>query len=119
MTVQPVWIFQPNEEEYWLEPVAKGAAFLDEKHPEWATKINISKLLMQHGHACILGQLYGQYDLGAVAVGLRNKDDQYRTTPLEDELGFHTTFTGRMPDHIAWTWLRRLWIAEVRKRTAA
>jgi hypothetical protein len=43
------------------ERVAAGAAYLDEHHPGWVERIDLSKLnLGECGH-CVLGQLFGDF----------------------------------------------------------
>ncbi len=37
--------------------VAKGAAFLDKKVPDWAGTIKVKKIVMESNDDCILGQL--------------------------------------------------------------
>ena len=47
-----------EDERLCAERVAKGAQFLDEKIPDWYTKINTDTLDMTDGSCCIIGQLY-------------------------------------------------------------
>ncbi len=44
--------------------VAKGIALLDEKQPGWRERINLSALDMGHCGQCILGQVFGDYEIG-------------------------------------------------------
>lgn len=38
------------------EAVARGAAWMDEKCPDWASEINLEELDLTNGYRCILGQ---------------------------------------------------------------
>ena len=46
------------------ERVAKGAAFLDKKCPDWEDRIDLNLLEISSWSWCLLGQLYGDYDTG-------------------------------------------------------
>lgn len=41
--------------------VKKGAAWLDENHPDWMHHINLSELRMNVCNACVIGQAVGNY----------------------------------------------------------
>jgi hypothetical protein len=41
--------------------VASGARFLDKERPGWHKEIKLTKLTMQAGTHCIIGQLYGSF----------------------------------------------------------
>lgn len=49
----------------------RGAAFLDEKEPGWAALIDLTTLDLDYVDSCVLGQLYGHYDVGLIVLGLR------------------------------------------------
>lgn len=40
---------------------ARGAALLDEMHPNWWMKIDIERLNIHSSKDCVLGQLFGNY----------------------------------------------------------
>jgi hypothetical protein len=50
--------------------VAAGAALLDMKRPGWREEIDTDRLDVQFYDTCILGQLYGEFDEGLLALGL-------------------------------------------------
>lgn len=41
--------------------VKKGTAWLDENHPGWVSKIDLSTLQMSNCERCVIGQAVGQY----------------------------------------------------------
>jgi hypothetical protein len=41
--------------------VSKGALWMDENHPNWAAKIDLSRLNMNNCYDCIIGQAIGNY----------------------------------------------------------
>jgi hypothetical protein len=44
--------------------VAAGAAFLDEREPGWADRIDLDQLDLSSDCRCVLGQLHGDYGTG-------------------------------------------------------
>jgi hypothetical protein len=54
------------------ERVARGAAFLDEREPGWAARIDLGRLNMDICHRCVLGQLAGAGGLNPYADKLRD-----------------------------------------------
>lgn len=48
--------------------VAKGAALLDAQRPGWAQRIDIGTLDISKGCKCVLGQVFGGYSTGYVAL---------------------------------------------------
>lgn len=50
--------------------VARGAALLDEKFPDWYKRIDLDALAMDNCCRCVLGQLFGLYSEGAERIGL-------------------------------------------------
>jgi hypothetical protein len=49
--------------------VARGVALLDEQVPEWASRIEVARLDVR-SPSCILGQLFGTYIDGHIALAL-------------------------------------------------
>ena len=105
--------------------VRRGAALLDEKRPNWA---RIMRLVLDHDPAlfdtksnsgCILGQLYGQFWLGLIALDLTTKETS--STVLSSRFGF-TISPVYQKNHRQSTFktdfdrLRDLWVAEVDER---
>ena len=60
----------PKEEAIALAKalVAAGAAVLDAHRPGWRAQVDVSILDMEDDTFCVLGQLYGTYGLGVVAL---------------------------------------------------
>ncbi len=48
--------------------VAQGAALLDRELPDWPAKVDPCRLDQGFADACVLGQLYGDYDFGLDAL---------------------------------------------------
>lgn len=64
--------------------VKRGMHFLDDhRSPDWREEIEMDRLDISSGHACVLGQLYDSYSEGVVELGLADDDD---VSPLN--LGF-------------------------------
>jgi hypothetical protein len=49
--------------------VERGAAFLDTRVPGWRDRIDPETLRINSSDKCVLGQLFGSYELGCFAVG--------------------------------------------------
>jgi hypothetical protein len=85
------------------ERVAAGAAFLDERVPDWwradrASAIDPDGLMIQSYCDCVLGQLFGTYGTGVVQLDLW---DTSRTA-----LGFFTDDPPRETDVLEAEWKR-------------
>lgn len=50
--------------------VQHGAALLDQHRPEWWKIINLDELRMDNTCNCVLGQCYGTFDQGKLALDL-------------------------------------------------
>lgn len=94
-----------SRNEQIVEAVAKGAAWLDEVHPRWASLIDISKLSMDDCPMCVLGQ---SRPFGG---GFYTNCEDKRAGWAEQH-GFTLVFA----DEGAWDYLRDLWAMEVRAR---
>jgi len=53
------------------ERVERGAALLSERRPDWYWNVNLSDLDIQSLKRCVLGQLYGGYNVGLSELNLR------------------------------------------------
>jgi hypothetical protein len=53
--------------------VLAGAAFLDEEHPGWHTRIDADRLDMRNFENDVIGQLYGSYPMGLDELGLSDE----------------------------------------------
>lgn len=62
--------------------VLRGAELLDEQHAGWALKIDTAKLDLGCCYQCILGQLYGVFSDGLVALNLEDDDADADYTDL-------------------------------------
>jgi hypothetical protein len=82
---------------------AAGAAFLDERRPGWAERIDLDTLALIDECYCVLGQLGGNYAQELSALGLSLGD--------EADLGFIPA--GHPGD---WSLLDAAWTAEIRQR---
>lgn len=54
----------------YTQKVQRGIEFLDENEPGWRQWIEIESLNLGDCEACILGQLFGTFDLGIGHYGL-------------------------------------------------
>lgn len=88
--------------------VRAGALVLDEMEPGWERLIDQARLDMANDYTCILGQVYGSYEM-APDMG----------EPMED-LGFYLagslTWQSEQEDE-RWNRLTELWSDEIRNRT--
>ena len=67
----------------------RGIALLDDYGPiNWRAQIDLDRLDIQSGFACVLGQLYGTYSRGADALDFAAEDGA--------KYGFATSFNYRM-----------------------
>lgn len=98
--------------------VEKGAQLLDQKKPGWYLKIDIARLEMETCRRCVLGQLYGEYDVGLAHLHLPYND-------YDPGLQFGFSLLDPTDSHIAsitdprWNTLRSLWIEQITKRQEA
>lgn len=53
-----------------LAAARSGAALLDKKEPGWKDKIDLAKLDLADGCLCVLGQVYGMFEDGEIALGI-------------------------------------------------
>jgi hypothetical protein len=102
------------------ERVAAGAAWLDQREPGWHDRINLSRLRMQSGCCCILGQLRsdlsGNWSQLLAAFGLELAFDGTGGDP-EVDLGFdRVPFSGE-PD-TEWADLEAEWRRVIGQRRA-
>ncbi|AHH98235.1 hypothetical protein [Kutzneria albida] len=66
------------------ERVARGAALLDEKQPDWFQQIDLDKLKLDCPARCVLGHLYGSFDRGAFVLGIAFKEAAYGFDGFEE-----------------------------------
>ncbi|MDO8582780.1 MAG: hypothetical protein Q7R63_02185 [bacterium] len=75
---------------------------MDRERPSWENDIDLSTLSLGSPEQCILGQHYGTYDMGTMALGLSMRQ-QYR-------YGFMTTKEGGCAEYPD---LTEAWVNEV------
>jgi hypothetical protein len=96
------------------ERVARGAALLDEKRPEWAAKVVPGRLRMGSFCDCVLGQVYGDYVDGIRQI----MNDEFSSDESRERRISHG-FTLRSADRTrSWNELRAAWLAEIESRRA-
>lgn len=59
------------------ERVARGATLLDERVPDWATRVDVKSLDVWNLENCVLGQLFGHYrsDAAHATLGIFGGDE--------------------------------------------
>ena len=91
-----------------FDQAAKGAYLLDEICPNWHKQIDPSILDITYTHTCILGQIYGNYIKGSVALAL--DDDRV--------YGFHECSYEHYKTQLKHrNQLEAAWINEITKRS--
>ena len=95
-----------------MKTVDRGAAFLDEREPEWWKKIDVETLSLGSFCNCVLGQLYlAEHPKTRSSSPYHAKCKELRISPWSADLGF---FTFRSYENLTTAW-RRL----IRKRQKA
>lgn len=85
--------------------VRAGIALLDEKVPGWHERIDLDRFAMNSCDRCVLGQLFGGFVAGALAIGfeMSGSDEVAAGFDLDwGEVGYRT--------------LTRLWTYVIRQR---
>lgn len=107
------------------QAAARGAAFLDQKHPGWWDRINVGSLSIASTCQCVVGQLYAGR---ATDYGYDMDDDAYVMGLLDlfgediaDEMAVYHGFDawGRLDDHYGYGELTDAWRAEITRRRIA
>lgn len=65
--------------------VARGAALLDTREPGWERRVDPARLHMADGYYCILGQLFGDYNVGIHAIGIFSGTGRHHAEPQDNE----------------------------------
>lgn len=71
--IPPEPVTEPEPETRPAKPslkVRRAARMLDRQCPGWAETVDLDKLRMPSPKYCVLGQLYGTYELGLSVEGL-------------------------------------------------
>jgi hypothetical protein len=92
---------------------AAGARVLDTKIPDWAKKVDVSRLDIGDTENCILGQIFGDYNDGQTKLGFFNR---FRMTPLGFMPKTRSGFGEFQTDAEN---LTNAWKAEIAKRVTA
>jgi hypothetical protein len=101
--------------------VKRGADLLDRERPGWRDNINRSTLNSANGQHCILGQVFGYYNSGLIAllhIDVSSHDDYaawYDSPDFQTVLahGFIVDVLAAEDDDAEWTALQEAWIAEL------
>ena len=102
-----------------LATVRLGAKLLDKKFPGWAKKITPDILELNDPHRCVLGQLYGDFEKGAIQLGPPGsgvKGRDWLTDRGDDfakDHGFDSSEGDEGPSYEA---LNCAWMLEIAKR---
>jgi hypothetical protein len=66
------------QDEKIKERVIKGIALLTEEYGEnWPDKIDTTYMTLSSGSSCVLGQVYGDYHVGLVRLGIEGEGSSY------------------------------------------
>ena len=96
-------------EEIIRERVGFGAAWLDDRLPDWAQRINIDTLNMEDRNLCLIGQLGKDYDKTVEDLGFSHTPFM-PTSTIRCGLDFLTLSAQD------WEGLTREWIKAIRER---
>lgn len=103
------------------ERVAAGAAWLDERKPDWWTAVALPELDVDDCNLCVLGQTYGSYwdsplfaDLSNIGSGeFFDNDEERETVERAQPLGFYADGSSEV------LWLNAEWERVIRARREA
>lgn len=92
--------------------VRKGIKVLDDNYSRWWMEINLNKFVMCSCHDCLLGQLFGEYNEGMIALfGTRMGGWQFGFDGKEWEQG-----KVKMHPKINFDRLRKIWYKVIAER---
>jgi len=107
-----------------------GAALLDLLRPGWAAEIRVNILQLSSCHSCILGQLFGNFFIGAEQIFALRVSEEDKKNPgygsyVRSQLSTPCEAAGFvLPDHfrnkeydMAYANLTKAWKKEITKRT--
>lgn len=89
--------------------VRNGAELLDSIDATWATKIDLANFDVEYPSQCVLGQVFGGYNLGLNAL-----EPHCVTTNEQIQYGFEEDFDHSKADEF--DQLTKLWAAEIKAR---
>lgn len=95
----------------------RGAAFLDALDPAWAARVDVRRLELSDGAACVLGQLHGDYRLGLGRARVLDLSSAPVASLSPVDLGFQAVGDcGAPAERLDYALLTRAWRAEVTSR---
>jgi hypothetical protein len=101
-------ILNPDESQFIKRRIARGVKLLDDKMPNWRSKINRKKFLIAEGHDCILGQLYGHFTRGMSKLNM--------ALSQAVDYGFGIIVAGTWEKNVSYVEnLQAAWVAELDK----
>ena len=91
--------------------VKRGATWMDQNHPGWVGRIDLSNLDMNNCHNCIIGQAVGNYfdKIYEIEDVPESEADEWAI-----EYGFNVEIDDN--DWVEYRQLEKLWTDEVKKR---
>jgi hypothetical protein len=93
------------------EYVQAGVRLLDEKQPDWRSKVNVGSFSVVHRDLCVLGQVFGWYGTGLKALGLSRRGEW-----TDDDLGAPYGFSiAGWGSNAEWEELQTLWEQELQQ----
>ncbi len=103
---------KPVTKETIRRRVKRGAALLDERFPEWRTKVNPNRLAIKNCYHCVLGQLFEQPTRfpSGFSVGLTRLFSEYHYPG-----SYQHGFTLEPKDYCHWGYLESCWWKELSK----
>ncbi len=91
---------QEITDERLKERVLAGIDVLNEKYgPNWVDHVDASKLFMESGQACVLGQVYGGYWDGVAALTETSRDDGFGSARMKFGVEHGFFQSGDMPSY--------------------
>jgi hypothetical protein len=79
-------------ERLWEAEIHEAIALLDRKNPGWRDSIVLDELRMGDGEHCVLGQVYGDYDVGMTKLFTKRKRDAEGFRALAESYGFEVEY---------------------------
>jgi hypothetical protein len=96
------------------DPVARGAALLDAEDRLWYLRVNPKTLDMASNSECVLGQLFGLYEVGRDRLGLSRRAARRHGFDI-----YTIAFRDSAPAMALYEQLTDRWAALIRDRRAA
>lgn len=94
------------------ERVQAGIRLLDAREPHWREKIRLRGLRLDHYRRCVLGQVFGRYNSGIVALGLNGNAADFgfyayepRWTSVDEYAALDTAWKSALKPKPRWRFL--------------